>query len=47
MPLISEFRRQNLEDLWFKVLSTEHVSGQPSLGTEGIGKQRASNSLRK
>jgi hypothetical protein len=46
MPLIPAFRRQSHADLLVQGQSREQVPGQPSLGSEGIGKQKVSNRIR-
>ena len=38
-------RRQNHADLWVQGQSTEQVPGQPSLGSEGVGKQKAGDDV--
>jgi hypothetical protein len=32
-------------DLWVQGQSTEQVPGQPSLGSEGVGKQKAGDNI--
>ena len=41
MPLFPAFRRQSHADLRVQGPSTKQIPEQPSLGSEGVGKQKA------
>jgi hypothetical protein len=47
MLLTPAFRRQRHEDLSVQGQSSEQVPGQPSLASEGAGKQKVHNRIRR
>ena len=46
MPLIPSLQETAMQISQFKVQSTEQVPGKPSLGREGVRKQKAGNRIR-